>query len=139
MSELNGGTGENENRLRLDRMNDVIQSMIALTLEQGKMYDRQHGQVMTEIKDKHERAMAEMAEIRAHLTAFVKTLREQHAVFTDEVRDLITLQKEQRIDIMVSGLPVEVCFANMALFAGNKQLREAWAEFLKREKPERSV
>ena len=126
MSELNGGTGENENRLRLDRMNDVIQSMIALTLEQGKMYDRQHGQVMTEIKDKHERAMAEMAEIRAHLTAFVKTLREQHAVFTDEVRDLITLQKEQRVDIM-------------ALFAGNKQLREAWAEFLKREKPERSV
>ena len=126
MSELNGGTGENENRLRLDRMNDVIQSMIALTLEQGKMYDRQHGQVMTEIKDKHERAMAEMAEIRAHLTAFVKTLREQHAVFTDEVRDLITLQKEQRVDIM-------------ALFAGNKQLRDSWAEFLKREKPERSV
>jgi hypothetical protein len=54
----------------------------------------------------HERTMAELAEIRAHHTAFVKTLREQHAVFTDEVRDLIILQKEHRIDNMVSGLPV---------------------------------
>lgn len=64
MSELNGGTGENENRLRLDRMNDVIQSMIALTLEQGKMNDRRHEQVM------------------------------------EEIQDLITLQREHRIDIM---------------------------------------
>jgi hypothetical protein len=133
MSELNGGTGENENRLRLDRMNVVIQSMITLTLDQGKMYDRQHAQTMTEIKAQrheftlqHERTMAEMAEIRAHDTAFVKTLREQHTVFTEEVRDLITLQKERRIDIM-------------ALFAANKQLREAWSEYLKRQEPDRPV
>jgi hypothetical protein len=133
MSELNGGTGENENRLRLDRMNDVIQSMIALTLERGKMNDREHQQVMAEITAQaqeftlqHERAMAELAEIRAQQAAFVKTLREQHTVFTYEVRDLIILQKEHRIDIM-------------ALFAGNKELREAWAEYLKREKPERPV
>jgi translation elongation factor EF-Tu-like GTPase len=119
MSELNGGTGENENRLRLDRMNDVIQGMIALTLEQGKMYDRQHEQVMTEIK-------AQRAENAERHAQFMKTLREQHAVFTEEVRDLIELQKEQRIDIM-------------ALFAGAKQLREAWAEYLKREKSERPV
>ncbi len=71
MSDLNGGTGENENRLRLDRMNDVIQSMITLTLEQGKLYDRQHEQTMAEI-------------------------REQRA----EIQDLIMLQKEHRIDIM---------------------------------------
>ena len=122
MSELNGGTGENENRLRLDRMNDVIQSMIALTLEQGKMYDRQHEQVMAEIKAQR----AEIAEVAQQNAQFVKTLREQHAVFTEEVRDLIILQKEQRIDIM-------------ALFAGNKQLREAWEEYLKREKPEGAV
>ena len=120
MSELNGGTGENENRLRLDRMNDVIQSMITLTLEQGKMYDRQHQQVMAEI----EAQRAAIAEVAQQNAQFVKTLREQHAVFTEEVRDLIILQKEQRIDIM-------------ALFAGNKQLREAWAEYLKREEPER--
>lgn len=119
MSELNGGTGENENRLRLDRMNDVIQSMITLTLEQGKMYDRQHEQVMAETK-------AQRAENAERHAQFVNTLREQHAVFTAQVRDLIILQKEQRIDIM-------------ALFAGNKQLREAWTEYLKREKPERPV
>jgi hypothetical protein len=113
MSELNGGTGETENRLRLDRMNDVIQSMITLTLDQGKMYDRQHQQVMTEIQ-------AQRAETRKQFGLFRKTLHEQHAVFTDEVRYLVTLQKEQRIDIMV-------------LFAGNKELREAWAEYLKRE------
>jgi hypothetical protein len=108
MSELNGGSSENENRLRLDRMNDVIQSMITLTLEQGKMSEQRHKETMSE------------------MAAFVKTLREQHAVFTDEIRDLITLQKEQRIDIMV-------------LFAGNRQLREAWAEYLKREGTEQPV
>jgi hypothetical protein len=86
MSDLNGGS-ENENRLRLDRMNDVIQSMITLALEQGKMYDRQHEQVMAEI-------------------------REQRA----EIQDLITLQKEQRIDIL-------------ALFEGNKEFRAANHEF----------
>jgi len=109
MSERNGGTGENENRLRRDRMNDVIQSMIALTLEQGKLSDQRHKEVM-----------AEIAQQRALNNAFLKTLREQHAVFSEEVGDLIALQKEQRIDIM-------------ALFAGNKELREAWAEHLKRE------
>jgi hypothetical protein len=116
MNELNGGAGENENRRRLDQMSDVIQSMIALTLEQGKMGDQRH----KESTLRHEQAMAELAEIRAQHTPFVRTLRDQHTVFTDEVRDLIELQKEQRIDIM-------------ALFAGNKQLREAWAEYLKRE------
>jgi hypothetical protein len=70
MSERNI-TNENENRRRLDQMEDVIQSMITLTLEQGKMYDRQHEQMMTEI-------------------------REQRA----EIQDLIVLQKEHRIDIM---------------------------------------
>ncbi len=80
-------------------MNDVIQSMIALTLEQGKMYARQHEQAMTEIADMRKTVSAQQAE-------FLKILREQHAVFTDEVRDLITLQKEHPIDIM-------------ALFAGN--------------------
>ena len=113
MSERNGGTGENENRLRLDRMNDVIQSMIALTLEKGKLSDQRHKEVMAEIAQKG-------AEMRALNYAFLRTLREQHAVFTEEVRDLIALQKEQRIDIM-------------ALFAGNRELREAWAEHLKRE------
>lgn len=87
MSDLNGGTGENEDRLRLDRMNDVIQSMITLVLEQGKMYDRQHEQVMAEI-------------------------REQRG----EIQDLITLQKEHRIDIM-------------ALFEGHKEFRAANKEF----------
>jgi hypothetical protein len=70
MSERNG-TNENENRRRLDQMEDVIQNMITLTLEQGKMYDRQHEQTMAEI-------------------------REQRA----EIQDLIMLQKEHRIDIM---------------------------------------
>jgi hypothetical protein len=63
-------------------MEDVIQSMITLTLEQGKMYDKQHEQTMAEI-------------------------REQRA----EIQDLITLQKEHRIDIM-------------ALFQSQKNLRE---------------
>jgi replicative DNA helicase len=83
MSELNGGTGENENRRRLDQMNDVIQNIIALTLEQGKMNDRRHEQTM------------------------------------EELRELMFLQKEQRIDIM-------------ALFQGNKGLREAMEEFFRR-------
>jgi hypothetical protein len=90
MSERNGGMGENENRQRLDQMNDVIQSMITLVLEQGKMFDRRHEQTMAEIK-------------------------EQRA----EIQDLITLQKEQRIDIM-------------ALFEGNKNLRTAMEEYFKR-------
>ncbi len=64
--------------------------MIALTLEQGKMNDRRHEQVMAEI---HER--------RA------------------EIQDLLALQKEQRVDIM-------------ALFQGNKNLREAMEEYFKR-------
>jgi phage/plasmid primase-like uncharacterized protein len=71
MSDRNGGTSENENRRRLDQIEDVIQSMITLTLEQGKMYDRQHEQTLAEI-------------------------REQRA----EIQDLIALQKEHRIDIM---------------------------------------
>lgn len=82
MSDQNGGTNENENRKRLDHMEDVIQSMITLTLEQGKMYDKRHEQTMAEI-------------------------REQRA----EIQDLITLQKEHRIDIM-------------ALFQSQKNLRE---------------
>jgi hypothetical protein len=90
MSERNGGMGENENRQRLDQMNDVIQSMITLVLEQGKMFDRRHEQTMAEIK-------------------------EQRA----EIQDLITLQKEQRIDIM-------------ALFEGNKNLRAAMEEYFRR-------
>jgi hypothetical protein len=36
MSDRNGGTNENENRKRLDHMEDVIQSMITLTLEAGQ-------------------------------------------------------------------------------------------------------
>ena len=83
MSERNGGTGENENRLRLDQMNDVIQSMITLTLEQSKMNTLRHEQIM------------------------------------EEIRDLFTLQKEQRVDIL-------------ALFEGNKGLREAMEEYFKR-------
>jgi hypothetical protein len=90
MSERNGGTGENENRQRLDQMSDVIQGMITLVLEQGKMFDHRHEQTMAEIK-------------------------EQRA----EIQDLITLQKEQRIDIM-------------ALFEGNKNLRAAMEEYFRR-------
>ena len=70
MSEHNG-TSEDEDRRRLDQMEDGIQSMITLTLEQGKMYDRRHEQTMAEI-------------------------REQRA----EIQELIVLQKEHRIDIM---------------------------------------
>jgi hypothetical protein len=88
MSDLNGGS-ENENQRRLDDMNDVIQSMITLTLEQGKIYDRLHEQAMAEI-------------------------REQRA----EIQELITLQREHRIDIM-------------ALFEGNKTLRETFAEYFR--------
>jgi hypothetical protein len=71
MSERNGGTNESENRRRLDQIEDVIQSMITLVLEQGKVYDRQH-----------EHAIAEIREQRA------------------EIQDLIALQKEHPIDIM---------------------------------------
>jgi hypothetical protein len=63
MSERHG-TSENDNRRRLDQMEDLIQSMITLILEQGKLYDRQHAQTM------------------------------------EEIRELLNLQKEQRIDIM---------------------------------------
>jgi hypothetical protein len=69
MSELNGGEGDN--RRRLDQMEDVIQSMIALVLEQGKLYDRQHQQ-----------AMEEISEVRG------------------SIRELLELQKEHRVDIM---------------------------------------
>jgi len=71
MSERYGGTGENENSKRLDRMEDVIQRMIALVLEQAKMSDRRHEQAMAEI-------------------------REQRA----EIQDLVALQREHRVDIM---------------------------------------
>jgi hypothetical protein len=133
MSELNGGTGEGESRRRMDEMRDVIQSLIALTHEQGKVSAQRHEETMAEMAVQrqewamqHERTMAELAEMgkqlaetgRQHAT-FVKILREQHIVFTEEVQDLITLQKEHRIDIM-------------ALFEANKGLREAWAEHLKR-------
>ena len=63
MSERNG-TNENDNRRRLDQMEDVIQSMITLTLEQGKLSTLRHEQTL------------------------------------EEIRELINLQKEQRIDIM---------------------------------------
>jgi hypothetical protein len=49
MSERHG-TSENDNRRRLDQMEDLIQSMITLILEQGKLYDRQHAQTMEEIR-----------------------------------------------------------------------------------------
>jgi hypothetical protein len=71
MAEGNGASGENQNARRLDQMENVIQSMITLALEQGKMYDKMHEQHMAEI-------------------------REQRA----EIQDLIVLQKEHRIDIM---------------------------------------
>ena len=112
MSELNGGTGEGESRRRMDEMRDVIQSLIALTHEQGKVSAQRHEEAMAEMG----KQLAETG--RQHAT-FVKILREQHIVFTEEVQDLITLQKEHRIDIM-------------ALFEANKGLREAWAEHLKR-------
>jgi hypothetical protein len=104
MTDRNGGTNENKNRQRLDQMEDVIQSMITLVLEQGKLSDKQHEQTMAEIR-------AQRAEHRQEHAAFLKTLREQHAVFSEEVQGLITLQKEHRIDIM-------------ALFEGQKNLRE---------------
>jgi hypothetical protein len=44
--------------------------------------------------------MVELAEIREQHVALVKTLREQQTVFSQEVQDLLALQKEQRIDIM---------------------------------------
>ncbi len=75
MSERNG-TSENENRRRLDQMEDIIQSMITLTLEQGKLSTLRHEQTL------------------------------------EEIRELINLQKEQRIDIM-------------ALFHSQKQFRGA--------------
>jgi hypothetical protein len=90
MSELNGGAGENESGQRLDRMNAVIQSRITLVVEQGKMYDRRYEQTMTE-------------------------LAKQHA----EIQDLITLQKEYRVDIM-------------ALFEGNKNLRDSMEKYFTR-------
>ncbi len=61
----------NDRRRRLDQMQSLVQSMITLVLEQGKMYDRQHEHVMAEI-------------------------REQRA----EIQDLILLQREHRIDVM---------------------------------------
>lgn len=70
MSERNGQSN-NDNRHRLDQIQNLIQSMITSAQEQGKMYDRQHEQMMAEI-------------------------REQRA----EIQDLIVLQKEHRIDIM---------------------------------------
>ncbi len=50
MSERSSAS-EDENRRRLDQMEDVIQSMITLTLEQSKMYDRQREQMIAEIRE----------------------------------------------------------------------------------------
>lgn len=67
---------------RLDRMEAVIHSMIDAMQEQSKVWTKQH-----------EENMAEIRESRA------------------EIQELITLQKEHRIDIM-------------ALFEGSKGIRE---------------
>ncbi len=50
MSETNGGR-ENQNSRRLDQMQDVIQSMIALALEESKLSKLRHTQVMEEIQE----------------------------------------------------------------------------------------
>jgi hypothetical protein len=89
MSDFNGGS-DNANLRRLDRMEDVIQSMITLVQTQSRMvqdqaavWDRQHLQIM------------------------------------EEIRELISLQKEQRIDIM-------------ALFVGNKELRDSFKAYFEK-------
>jgi len=63
-------------------MRDVINSMLDLTQKQSEAWTKRHNEIMTEIHATHE-----------------------------EIRDLIILQKEHRIDIM-------------ALFQSQKNLRE---------------
>ncbi len=50
-NEERSGTGENENRRRLDQMEEVIQSMIALMLEQGKLSTPRHERTLEEIRE----------------------------------------------------------------------------------------
>ncbi|MBV9034172.1 MAG: hypothetical protein JO182_06730 [Acidobacteriaceae bacterium] len=86
MTEGNGSTGETQNSRRLDKMQDVIQSMITLVHEESKLSAQRH-------------------------TETIRVIREAHALFMEEVRELIILQKEHRIDIM-------------ALFHSQKNVKE---------------
>jgi len=86
MAESNGSSGENQNSRRLDEMQAVIQSMIHLVHEQMKASTQQTQEVL-------------------------HVVRESHLMFMEEVRELITLQKEQRIDIA-------------ALFQAQKNVKE---------------
>lgn len=86
MAEANGSTGETQNNRRLDKMQDVIQSMITLVHEESKLSTQRH-------------------------TETIRVIHEAHALFMEEVRELIILQKEHRIDIM-------------ALFHSQKNVKE---------------
>ena len=88
MSDRSGGS-ESQNFRRLNRMEDVIHSMTTLVNAQMDLSTAQHNQ-----------AMAELRELRAT----IKDSRE-------EIQDLLSLQREQRFDIM-------------ALFNRAKDIRE---------------
>ena len=66
-------------------MQDVIQSMITLTLEQGKMYDRQHAQAIEEMNRQHAHAMEELRE-----------MREMHKEHRIDIMALFQVNKELR-------------------------------------------
>lgn len=70
MADFNGD-GENQNLQRLNRMEDVIQSMITLVHAQMEVTAAQHTATMTEIR-----------ELRG------------------SIQELLALQREHRIDIM---------------------------------------
>ena len=89
MSDING-SGESEALRRLDRMNDVIQNMITLVHEEAK------------------------ENLAVH-----QEFRKRHLENMEEIRGLMDLQKEQRIDIM-------------ALFTANKDLREVFKQYFEK-------
>jgi hypothetical protein len=81
MSDTNGGS-ENIHLARLDRMENVIQSLITLVHENLKAQREMHQNVLESIRESHQSTLAIIRESRA------------------EIHDLIELQKEHRIDIM---------------------------------------
>ena len=92
MGDTNGGS-ENIHLQRLNRMEDVIQSMITLV---------------------HENLKAQIQ--------FAQSAQNIINLSRAEIRDLLELQKEQRIDIM-------------ALFHANKELRENMLKVFEDRKP----
>jgi len=76
MSDRNGGTSENENRQRLDQMQNVVQSMITLAHEHGKL---------------HEQILAEIREQRGEIQDLI-ALQKEHRI---DIMALFELQKKQ--------------------------------------------